>query len=772
MNDLLEHHIREIRPLAVAVAMVSCLSMPGQAIGQGSVLEEITITAQKREQGLQDVGIAVTAYTEDQLRALGMTESGDVANLTPGVHLGGALAGQNQSFTIRGVTQNDFNDIAEAPNAVYIDEGYIANSNAQTFGLLDIARVEILKGPQGTLFGRNATGGLVHYISNKPNFDEVDGYIDYEYGHFDGSSGAEGADSQQLELAIGGPFSDNVAGRIAYMANKRDPYLTNLYPQGAVGNSPGPGAGADLADDDTYAIRGSLAFRPSEAVEINLSLSYSETEVSTGPYQSVATTPVFNSLGEHVNTVFTPGGVDPLGYKDPDGADFQTSSDFAFKDQGSTESTAFNGNVVWELSENVSFHSVTFYQEYDKLLFIDVDSGPANIAGNYAFADADSFTQEFRFSGDKENARWTAGLYYLNIDSESANGLKFPTGATAFDLGVGATLETNSYSIFGHYELDLSNDLTLITGLRVIQEEKEFDALEAVYASFSNNTFHQGAPLVLPRGVPLEGKSDDMLWTGKVQLDWKPTDDLLIYAGLSRGVKAGGFNAALPDAIAGPLAEEFVPYGEEVLLAYEAGFKSEGWLGGTTRINGSLYYYDYQDYQAFLFVSVGGYVINADAETYGAELEIISNPMDGLDLLLSAAVFDSEVQNIPIQAGSSTIINVEPTNAPPLQLTALARYEWGAFGGAMSVQGDISYTDKTYYNLRNFDSHQFDDYTLANASLSWRSASENWEISLIARNLTDERAGIQGFDVSLICGCSEVSYQAPRWYGMSARYSL
>jgi iron complex outermembrane receptor protein len=281
---------------------------------------------------------------------------------------------------------------------------------------------------------------------------------------------------------------------------------------------------------------------------------------------------------------------------------------------------------------------------------------------------------------------------------------------------------------------------------------------------------HDGNPAFSLRPGYSDDSSDN-LWTAKLQLDWRPTDDLLVYAGVNRGVKAGSFNAALPDAVKGPLPLEFVPYDEEVLTSFEVGFKSDLW-GGHTRLNGSMYYYDYEDYQAFLFVSVGGYVINVDAETTGIELELQSSPIDGLDLLLSAAYFDSEIKDLPLQAGSSTLIDVEPTNAPQVQFTGLARYAWDMFGGTMAIQGDASYSDEAWYNIRNFDTHSFDDYWIYNAQLTWEDGNGNWLVSLIGRNLSDERAGIQGYDVSLICDCSEVSYRAPRWYGASIRYSF
>ena len=237
--------------LALAIGSIA---VAAPAISQ-SVLEEIVVVAQKREQNLQDVPIAISAFTGKQMDALGVSESFDIATFAPGVHISGNLAGQNTQFSIRGVTQNDFNDIIEAPNAVYLDDGYIAVAQAQTFAVFDVDRVEILKGPQGTLFGRNATGGLVHFISNSPSFEETTGYLDVEMGQFDT---ANNANRYVIEGAVGGPLSDTVAARVAFRYSKQDPYLKNLYSnadQLPFLGDPGAGSGADLGDDDTMAAR-------------------------------------------------------------------------------------------------------------------------------------------------------------------------------------------------------------------------------------------------------------------------------------------------------------------------------------------------------------------------------------------------------------------------------------------------------------------------------------------------------------------------------------
>jgi len=804
---------------ACVVALAANATAFGQA-QQQSVLEEVTVTAQKREQNIQDVGISINAFTGEQLAALGVKQSFDLAAFTPGVHISGNLAGQNTQFTIRGVTQNDFNDIVEAPNAVYLDDGYIAIAQAQTFAVYDVERVELLKGPQGTLFGRNATGGLVHYLSRKPSFDKVEGFADITFGQYDSNANAI---SQRVEAAIGGPFSERVAGRAAFLYNQHDGYLHNLYPSqapaGLGGGSPGAGAGHDMGDDDTYALRGTLDFKPNDSLLLRLAANYAHSRLETGPYQSKSTIGVVDPNGELINVIDTPpnetrltqqgagdGGGDAIdgdqflpgagigltgrpvpggdwfGYIDPDGADFDTSGDFAFKNQGRTETTGLNGRIEYKLSDALTLTSITDYKKYEKLLFIDVDSAPVNQLANYAGVDATSLTEELRLNGSADQLRWVAGLYYLNIDNHSDNGLKAPvnsivgTFALPVDIGVVSNLDTDSYSLFGQTEYDFSDKLTGIVGARVIKEKKDFNTLIGVFPSQGNFSVNKGTPLNSPfgEGSPFNVALDasDTLWAGKIQLDYHPTDSLLLYAGVNRGVKAGSFNAPLLGAYLGAGGNSALPYDPEVLIAYEAGFKST-LNEGRTRFNGSVFFYDYSDYQAFLFVGVGGVVINADAENHGIELELQTTPAKGWDLMLSASWFDATVKDILLRNGSPLPPrDVKPTYAPELQASALVRYEWPGLGGLLSVRGDVTYSDSFFYNLRNFSADKFDSYTMVNLGVGWRSNDDHWQVGIDLRNATDERAGIQGFDLATLCGCNEVSYQPPRWYGINVKRSF
>lgn len=813
-------HFKSTTALIAAGACAAALAMPAaqaQETRRSSVLEEVVVVAQKREQSVQDVGIAITTYTGDQVRKLGVEESFDIASFTPGVHISGNLAGQNTQFTIRGVTQNDFNDIVEAPNATYLDEGYLAIAQAQTFAVFDIERVEILKGPQGTLFGRNATGGLVHYISRKPNFEGVDGYLDVTYGRFDSPAHA---DQIRVEGAVGGPLSDTVAARAAFSYNYHEGYLKNLYPDSAVGGSPGEGAGADLADDDTLAGRFQLAYDNGEDVRVNIAFNGATSELNTGPYQSKPTIGVFDENGELVNVIdvepgetrtsiaadgsdfgsdldndgifglndpddafltarFAPGG-DFFGYIDPDGDDFTFSSDFAFKDQGSVDTWGVNGRIEWDVSDTATITSITDYKNYEKLLFIDVDSAPVNQSANYAGVDASSFTQELRINGSTDVMRYVAGVYYLNIDADSDNGLKFPVGSVVpgapFDLASDARLKTNSYSVFGQIEYDFAEQFTFILGGRLMEEKKDYEFTQSLYFTQDSFKIHQGDPVVigpLPTGTFTDERSDT-LWAGKAQLEFRPKEDLLLYAGVSRGVKAGSYNAQLAGGLPAPTS--FIPYDEEVLYSYEAGFKAS--LGNFTRLNGSAFYYDYNGYQAFLFTGVSGVVINADAENYGAELELQTSPVDGLDVILGVAWFDATVKDVPLRVGLDQSVNpelfrdVDPTYAPEFQVNGLARYEWPMMKGRMAVQSDFAYSDSYFYNLRNFDADKFDSYFMLNARIGWTSEDDRWEVAAMVKNITDERAGIQGFDLATLCGCNEISYQPPRWFGLSVRHNL
>jgi len=658
---------------------------------------------------------------------------------------------------------------------------------------------------------------LVHYISKKPSLTETTGYVDVGYTLFDS---VDSPGEFTISAALGGPISNSIAARAAIKWNKRDPLLRNEYPTGAVGGSPGPGAGANLGDDDTLSGRFSLLVEPSATSEIILSFNGSRSNVSTGAYQAKPTIAQYDATGELINVLDVapgetrasiipvgslnsingdfgsdlnndgiiggvgelygrPAGTDFFGYRDPDGADFRTSSDFAFKDQGNVDTWGINLRAKFELTDDITLSSVSDYKNFAKLIFIDVDAGPTNQLANYSTVDAETISQELRLNGSSANLTWAAGLYYLNIDNRSASGLKIPTGSIipgpAQDVDSTAMLQTNSYSAFGHIEYDISDQIRIVAGARVIQEEKDYNFVQSIFLSPDSRLVQQGTPIAIigpdytPGPAPFKDTTSDTLWAGKLQLEYRPNDDALLYAGISRGVKAGSFNAQLPGGL--PAPPSFIPYGPEKLISYESGFKLT-LADNKVRLNGSVYYYDYKDYQAFLFTGVSGYVINADARTYGAELSIQANPFYGLDVMLGVSALDAKVKDIPLRIGGPIVRDVKPTYAPELQVNGLVRYGWDMFGGEMHVGGDFSYSSEYYYNLRNFDADRFGSYVLLNFGIGWNTDDGKLELGLDANNLTDRRIGVQGFDLAALCGCNEVSYQNPRSFAIKARLNF
>lgn len=763
--------------------------------------DEILVTAQRRAQSLQDVGIAIAAFGGAELREMNVQSSVDVARLTPGVHISGNVGGQMSQFTIRGVTQNDFNDAIEAPVAVYVDDSYIPNMQGQTFGLFDLERVEVLKGPQGTLFGRNATGGLVHYVVSKPT-DELEGRVDGTYGRFD---------SVKLEGVVNVPLSPTVALRVSGLLDRNGSYWKNIYPNGAAGNVPVNLGGVtnpccqDEGFSNTLAGRIQLQFKPNDDLTIRLVGSAARQHLSSGQYTQSPTVAVLDAQGRVVNAIYAgpnetrtaigpdggnftgipnsppgrrPGG-DWFGFVAPSGESLTLSKDFAVSDLNRTET--WNGalHVDYDLG-GVDLVSVTNYMRFKKNFAMDVDVSPTNLVNYGTIGDTDVVSQELRLSGDSGNLNWTTGVYYLDVDAKSSNGFLAPAysifssvfGATTTGIDLVNTfrLKTQSASVFGQVEYEFSPGWKVIAGGRLISEHQKYSFVSNAMADMDPLRIDAtGAPL-FPLQPSFNHKRTDTLWAGKAQIEYQPNRDLLFYVGVNRGVKGGSYNAKLPDGTP-PLTEGQIPYSPEQLVSYEGGFKAT-FLDGKANFNASAYYYDYSNYQAFTFSNVSGYVQNRPARTYGTEFELTLRPADGLHLSTSASFFNARVKQLEIAPGVPR--DVRPSFAPQTQLAARISYtpQVDVAGGEITLGADASYTSGFYHNLRNFDANWFGGYEIFNARVNWQDASERFRLGVFVNNLTDKRYKTVGYDLSTLCGCTEESYGRPRWWGVSAGMSF
>ncbi len=761
------------------VAILGAVLLGTNAWAQSTVLEEITVTAQKREQLVNDVGIAITTFSGDQMDALGFETSTDLIAYTPGVSLAGDIGGQRAIFNIRGVVQNDYADLAEAPVAVYVDGGYLASTQAQTFGLYDIERIEILKGPQGTLFGRNATGGLVNTITAKPT-EEVEGYAELTVARFE---------QYRLEAAIGGGLSDSVQGRFSFMTNQQGEIYNNVYTgvdfQGTAGT---PGGGQDTYNDDTLALRGQLNFDIGDRGSLLLIANWADTTKSEGPYQVTATTEVRRANGETIDVILSSDdplncdiiqagacidgnndgsptrpvvGGDFWGNTDPDGRGRRVNKDFAFDDQNRIKSRGISAELNYDFGD-VTFTSISDFKNFTRVIGLDSDQTARAALIFQSDGGTDQFSQEFRISGSADRLTWVAGLYYLKIDINFTQGLaESAAGVDDFGLlGVEANtiteLNTDSYSVFGQVDYALTDTLTLVGGLRATQENKDFDGIVSFFPN--NNDRRIETDGVLFSIDQLTADNDETLWSGKAQLEYSPDDDSLYYFGINRGVKAGSFNA--------PLFGGFAPYDEEVLWSYEVGGKMT-LADGRAQLNASVYYYDYNDYQSFSFRNNSSAVTNEDATYKGFEVELFANPSEGLDVQLGVSYTDAKVNGL--QIASDIFVDTTPPFTPEWQVSGLARYNWEAFGGNLAAQVNGSWKSEFFFSASNFAAHEFDSAFITDARLSWADSENVWNVVAFVDNFTDERNSVIGFDVSAFYGTSQESYTKPRTYGVLVR---
>jgi iron complex outermembrane recepter protein len=788
-----------------------------------TTLREVVVTANRREQSIQDVGLAVSQFSGDDLRAVGAVDSKDLAQMVPGVYVAGAYGGQSQQFAIRGVVQSDYLDTIENPVAFYIDDVYITSSQGQTMSFFDIDRVEILKGPQGTLFGRNATGGLVHTVIAKPRLNELEGYADLSYARF-GEFNGQGT--------INLPLGSHSALRASVLYSRIDDLWENRYPQGAAGSNPvlsfdGPGGnsvgvvltpnGQDLGGDETTAGRLQFLVEPGDDLSIRLTGSYSKSDMSVSPYSQEATIAVVDSQGRVIGeqrvtptetrvaigpggsnytgpTVLVPvvngflqrpaPGGNFFGYVPLDSDDLELSEDFALSDLDHVEAQNYAAHVDYSFG-STTLNSVTSYQKYGKEVYLG-DGSPINVLAFAADSDTEAWSQEVRLNGETAGMRWQVGAFYLDNKVDLLQGILEPPGSALANLGtvftgipflveLGSDLVTNvsfrskSSSLFGQLEHDFADRWTLIAGARYINEKQEYRYRHYTAANL-NNYKVEGDIVVRPAFQPdYDDSRSDGLWTGKLQLEFRPSDDLLLYSGLNRGVKAGNYNAPFTFSPADSVPESDMSYAPEELLSFESGFKLSR---GAGVLNASAFYYDYKDFQAFVFTTASGVVRNVDSKVYGVDLEAGYQVTDALHLGATFAWSHAGIKDFEIAPG--IFRTVRPPYSPREQASATATYKMPGVivGGRLSLNALVSYAGKTYHNIRNFEAQEFDPRTLVNLSATWASEQNGLYVTLFGKNLLDERYGQIGFDNTVVFGAQNVSYGKPASFGATIGFKF
>ena len=733
----------------VEIAIVLSLVAPAVGSAQSTIIEEIIVTAQKREQSLRDVPISVTAFSGDMVDDFGFEDTRDIFYQTPNVDI--SQYSYSGGITIRGNPTLNNSLAGEGNVSLYFDEVYRPTAFYGGNEMLDVERVEVLRGPQGTLFGRNSTSGLVHFISRKPT-EELEGYANLELGSYD---------TRILEAAISGPLSDRARGRLAVKYHENDGFQTNQGP-----------AGGKLAVTDRLAARGHLEIDLSDSVNLLLSVEASDLDDIgkafnfwglLDPATLAQCEPERIWAGECVGggAFF---GLPSFGDPDPSVKRPYTEHDPDNGDGRYTlETLSATAKLRWQLSDSIELVSITAYDSHDRFFNTDEDgSAVGTFGGLFQYNDSytsetDQFTQELRLSGGNGETDWLLGLFYFYEDRGSTSHVQAFEGVISSQVpGTIVDLETNSWAVFGEFGRSLTETIRFIGGFRYTDEEKETDVLtETLLGS--------------------QELSDDN-FSGKAGLEWRPRDEWLVYGTVSSSFRSGNFAT---DLLFGDLNQLRAVKPEEA-VSYELGSKST-LLDGRMNLNATLFYQDVTDKQGLVYdagvaAPVTLLITVGDAEIYGAEFELFMAPVDSLELSLGVGWLDSEVKapaGFGFNAGFGTGDNAFVGDPFFLDgsklgsgwsLNGVVRYHISLGGGGnLTLQADYDWREESIGQNRI---DYTEDRLLVNLRAFWSSPTERWEVQAYVENAFDEKyidnlgAIVAGGDYAL------GNMGMPQWYGV------
>ena len=704
-------------------------------------IEEILVTATKRTQNLQDISVSMTALSGDKLDAFGFEDTRDIFSQIPNVS--SSEGSFSADITIRGNSTLNPSLAGEDNVALYFDEVY---RPAAVYGggvMMDVERAEVLRGPQGTLFGRNSTAGLVHFISRKPT-EEQEGYLNFEYGSYG---------TNIVETAISGPISDQVRGHLALKYHQDDGFQDNQGP-----------AGGKLGVTDRLMGRAHLDIDINDDMNLLLSLEASDADDIGKAFNhwglyDPATYEICDAKRALASQCVGGGallGLTEWNDPNPDVTRPYTEHDPSAGDGRYTlETETVIAKLTWQLNNDMEFVSISALDSIDRYFNTDEDGSAVGMFGLYQYddtytVDADQFSQEFHLSGGDEGRNWLVGLFYLDDDRSSTSGVAGYEWGVDENPDTMANIDTKSYAVFGEINRSLSDALSMVAGFRYTDEEKKVQLTT------------QG----LPGADRLSGEN----LSGKLGLEWRPRDEMMIYASLSTGFRSGNFNS---DLLFGDLSAMTSVDSEEV-TAFELGSKST-LMDGRLQLNAALFYQDVSDKQGITYDSnvaapVSRLISIGDADIYGVELELLAVPTDNLELSLGIGWVDTEISAdsgyiIYAADGDARTLDGSELGSPDLMVNGVASYNIPLNDGAVvTLQTDFSYHSEgvgTGGNEYNYSEAK----TLVNARVFWVSASEKWEVQAYVKNVFDKEYidntyGISGSDY--VYG----NMGMPRWAGI------
>ena len=721
-------------------------------LAQTNALEEVVVTATKRAQSLQDVPMAVNAFNADTIETAGINDAGDLAILTPALNINVNTNPFAARMVIRGVGTAQTDPALEPSVGLFIDGIYLGRTGLGMSDLTDIERIEVLQGPQGTLYGKNTNAGAISVITKKPSFENSEGYIEASVGNYS---------MNKLTASISGPLTQNLAYRLSGNINQRDGYYDNS-------------AGVDFNDADDWNIQGKLQWEPTESLSILLSGSRVKRDTTCCGADAVQDESVNNEL---VAQGLSPDSNDPYDYN------VQSNADNRFAMESDLLSMTIDYDTGWG-----AIKSITAWNDYSYRVDQDPDRSELDILtlSNDKYS-GDSFSQELRFTASpNDNVDYMLGVFYLEQNTKrggdepfvfigddiitigSQQDLPFPLPFNFLvqpgdSLTVDMDQDAETIAFFGQGTWHIGDQWHITGGLRWSDEEKKSDLFSQTYSTaFSYQIL--GASFLdsvsTPIDATLERSSDNVDWMLRAALDIG--DDSMVYASAGTGTKSGGFQT-----VNGAADER--EFDDEDTTTYELGVKST-LLDARLRINAAAFYSEIENFQAQrqLETGIGTYVSNeSKVETSGVDLQVEAAPMP--NLVLSAGLLymhKYEITDGP-EKGADLPFTAEFSGT----LAATLVFPLG--DGGVYWRTDYSYMDDHVTNvasaaqLRDAD---YDNRNLVNSKLGWR--NDSWNVSIWGKNLTDDKYAMQTAAPFLVSGMDAYFLAPPRTFGATVRYTF
>ncbi len=783
---------KPFRSSMMAVAVASALGITDYAAAQAMVLEEVVVTARKRSESLQDVPMAVSAFNTRQLQNAMVNGMEDLERMTPNLTLtetGGLQSGAVAVF-IRGIGNDPQFDQGVG---IYVDDVYMNRATGALLEVYDVERIEILKGPQGNLYGRNTIGGAIKYVSREPSEDLV--------GDLEFKTGSDGL--VQIKGNVSGPLTDSLKGSFGALYRQRDGWQENTFD------------GEEFWDQDISAFRGSLVWDATDSLRVKLSGDYfkddSNPRVPVRSGVDAATMAGIDFFITGANFFLAPGtGVrqTPNDVSLPTDVDLVSTEQTELLKRYQIESTTLALTVDWDISDSWSMKSITAQRNLDHVQPFDFDGSEQRFIHTINDRDFEDFSQELQFNYEGDAIKAVMGLYYLDGEADIPSAeptLQYPRLlATRFQSK--DTYQDNrkitSQSVYANVDWDINDQWQLSIGGRYTKDEKDntvnADTTQQLFALALGNTPFGVVPFAIAPGQeataaaspnfiawatpftealtitfpePLDPEDEWTEFSPSARLSWSPDDDVMLYAGFSSGFKSGGFNTSTNNSS---------PYSPEIVDAYTLGIKST-FLGGSLRLNGEWFLNDYQDKQLATIGLVQGnleqFVDNVgELETSGFELEMQwLPPVEGLSIGLNVGYLDVDVNKFTSAEGDrseTTAIGFSPQWSVQSRLAyEFALADWGS----MLIGTDVN------YRTRSFTSSPIDltsqaaaaqvqeEHAIWNALAAFTSADERWRVALEGKNLEDKRVITNTFNLTLF---QTAGYNAPRTWALSVAYEF